>query len=149
MILSAWNVSDLDKMALPPCHVLAQFHVKVETDNATKSTRKLLSCSMYQRSADLFLGVPFNITSYGLLTHMIAHVTGCVTDKLYIAFGDAHIYNNHITQVKKQLDLISKGYAFPTLKILSDTSNIDDIKYEDLIINGYNSHGIIKAPMAI
>ena len=143
MVMSAWNVSDIPKMALPPCHIFAQFYV--ENDCVTNTMR--LSCSMYQRSADLFLGVPFNITSYALLTHMIAHVTGCVADKLIMNFGDAHIYNNHIEQVKTQLD--RPGFKFPKITIDCDTEDIDDIKYEHFKVDGYECHPGIKAPMAV
>lgn len=143
MILSAWNVTDLPHMALPPCHILAQFYVELDPQTDTK----YLSCSMYQRSADLFLGVPFNITSYALLTHMIAHVTGCVAHRLIMNFGDAHVYNDHIEQVKTQLD--RDGFTFPTVSIDCDTSDIDDIEYEHLHVHNYKCHAGIKAPMAV
>ena len=96
-ILSSWNVSDVERMALPPCHTLCQFYVKEEDDT------RYLSCQLYQRSADLFLGVPFNIASYSLLTHMLASVTGCVPDEFVHTFGDLHIYANHMKQVQRQL----------------------------------------------
>ena len=143
MILSAWNVSQLQSMALPPCHILAQFYVH-EKDNV-----KYLSCSMYQRSADLFLGVPFNIASYAMLTHMIAHVTGCTPYELIMNFGDTHLYGNHIEQAKKQLERMNQVVAFPKLYIDSSKKNIDDIKYEDFLLENYESQGSIPAPMAV
>ena len=158
MVLSAWNVSDLDQMALPPCHLLAQFYVKEEeepqTNNPNTKKKKRLSCMMYQRSADLFLGVPFNITSYALLTHMIAHVVpDCEPDELILTFGDTHVYANHVDQVHTQLERFDQCFAFPTLTILGGGgghhNNIDDIRYEDLVVEGYRSHDPIKAPMAV
>ena len=138
MILSAWNVSELRKMALPPCHLLSQFYV--DENNG-------LSCSMYQRSADVFLGVPFNIASYALLTHLIAHVTGCFAKELIMNFGDVHVYKNHKHAIQEQLKRCT--YAFPKLKIHNSTNDIDQIKYEDLEVIDYKSNGTIKAPMAI
>lgn len=150
MILSAWNVSDLDKMALPPCHMMAQFHV---VRNPSSSTEWLLSCAMYQRSADLFLGVPFNITSYALLTHLIAHVVPhCVPHELVMMFGDTHVYSNHFKQALTQLERFDHGFDFPTLRILNNNNNnvdIDHIRYEDLLVDGYRSHDPIRAPMAV
>ena len=145
MILSAWNVSDLDRMALPPCHVFAQFYVKEKDD------KKYLSCAMYQRSADLFLGVPFNVTSYALLTHMLAHVTDCVADELVMFFGDAHVYANHIEPVKTQLARKDRCFEAPTLRIRSaaETKDIDQIQYTDLVLENYQSHDAIQAPMAV
>lgn len=143
MILSAWNVSDLDQMALPPCHVFAQFYVREVSD------KKYLSCAMYQRSADLFLGVPFNVTSYALLTHLIAHVTDCEPDELVMFFGDAHVYANHLEAVKTQLARKDQCYDFPTLRISDTTKDIDQIQYTDLMVENYESHGTISAPMAV
>lgn len=143
MILSAWNVSDLDRMALPPCHVFAQFYVKEVSD------KKYLSCAMYQRSADLFLGVPFNVTSYALLTHMIAHVTDCEPDELVMFFGDAHVYANHIEAVKTQLARKDRCFEFPTLRIITPNKDIDQIKYDNLVVENYQSHDAIQAPMAV
>lgn len=145
MILSAWNVSDLDQMALPPCHMMAQFYVRESKEH----NKKYLSCAMYQRSADMFLGVPFNITSYALLTHMIAHVTDCEPDELIMMFGDAHVYANHAEQVKTQLERYHSCKPFPTLKITKDTNNIDNIEYSNLVVENYVSHDTIKAPMAV
>jgi thymidylate synthase len=146
MVLSAWNVSDLDRMALPPCHMFAQFYVRTDKNN-----RKYLSCAMYQRSADMFLGVPFNITSYALLTHMIAHVTDCEPDELVMFFGDTHVYANHIEQVKTQLERSDQGYPFPTLRIVTETNkqDIDRIEYSDLVVEFYRCHETIPAPMAV
>jgi thymidylate synthase len=142
MILSAWNVSDLDRMALPPCHVFAQFYVKEVSD------KKYLSCAMYQRSADLFLGVPFNVTSYALLTHMIAHVTDCEPDELVMFFGDAHVYANHLEAVKTQLARKDRCFEFPTLRI-TPNKDIDQIQYDNLVVENYQSHDAIQAPMAV
>tara|TARA_Y100000816_G_C26098456_1_gene581714 strand:+ start:768 stop:1856 length:1089 start_codon:yes stop_codon:yes gene_type:complete len=135
-ILSAWNVSDLDKMVLPPCHMFAQFYVR----------DKLLSCQLYQRSADLFLGVPFNIASYGLLTYMIASVTKLVPYRLYITFGDTHVYNTHLDAVKEQLS--NELHEFPKVSIPNKTS-IDDITKDDIELINYKSNKFIKAPMAV
>lgn len=143
MILSAWNVSDLDRMALPPCHVFAQFYVKEVSD------KKYLSCAMYQRSADLFLGVPFNVTSYALLTHMIAHVTDCEPDELVMFFGDAHVYANHIEAVQTQLARKDRCFEFPTLRIITPNKDIDQIQYDNLVVENYQSHDAIQAPMAV
>jgi thymidylate synthase len=137
-IISAWNVDELDNMALPPCHVMSQYHVS--TDNK-------LSCHMYQRSADLFLGVPFNIASYALFTHMIAHVMGMEPGTLTISLGDAHIYANHIDQVNEQLS--REEYPLPSLWLNPDVKNIDDFNMPDIILENYKSHGTIKAEMAV
>lgn len=144
MILTAWNVGELSKMALPPCHVLSQFYVTIDEHG-----EKHLSCAVYQRSADMFLGVPFNITSYALLTHMIAHVTGCQPRELVMHFGDVHVYNNHLEQVREQLERSTSCLPFPTLEITKPTTDIDAITFEDLSVTGYASHGPIKAPMAV
>lgn len=137
-ILSAWNVSDLDKMALPPCHTFSQFYVNNEGE---------LSCNLYQRSADLFLGVPFNIASYALLTHMIAHVCGLKVGDYYHTIGDGHIYNNHLDAVDEQLSRKSK--KFPKLEIVGEHKSIDDFTMDSFEITGYDPHPFIKAPMAI
>lgn len=136
-ILSAWNVGELDKMALPPCHLLAQFYVANST----------LSCKMYQRSADLFLGVPFNIASYALLTHLIAHVCDLNVGKFIHSFGDAHIYHNHITQVKKQLTRIP--YESPTLYLNPEVKDITEFEHDDIAIYDYKCHPFIHAPIAV
>jgi thymidylate synthase len=137
-ILSAWNVSDLDKMALPPCHTFSQFYVNNQGE---------LSCNLYQRSADLFLGVPFNIASYALLTHMIAHVCGLKVGEYYHTIGDGHIYNNHIDAVDEQLARKSK--KFPQLKIIGEHKSIDDFTMDSFEIVDYDPHPFIKAPMAV
>ena len=137
-ILSAWNVSDLDKMALPPCHTFSQFYVNNQGE---------LNCNLYQRSADLFLGVPFNIASYALLTHMIAHVCGLKVGEYYHTIGDGHIYNNHVDAVDEQLSRKSK--KFPQLKIIGDHKTIDDFTMDSFEIVGYDPHPFIKAPMAV
>lgn len=135
-IISAWNPGELDIMALPPCHMMAQFYV-----NNGK-----LSCQMYQRSADMFLGVPFNIASYALFTHMIAQVCNLEVSELIITLGDAHIYNNHFEQVKEQLNRDPKPSA--TLELNSEISVITEFDMEDIELVGYESHEAIKAPMA-
>lgn len=139
MILSAWNVSQLSEMALPPCHIMAQFYVH----------ENKLSCSMYQRSADVFLGVPFNIASYALLTHMIAQVTGTRAYELVINFGDVHVYSNHVEQVKTQLQRYNEGKPFCKLRMNPDKKNIDDFVYSDFEIVDYDPLTSIKAPMAV
>ena len=136
-IISAWNPGELDLMALPPCHMMAQFYV-----NNGK-----LSCQMYQRSADMFLGVPFNIASYALFTHMIAQVCNLEVGDLVITVGDAHIYNNHFDQVKEQLS--RKPLPLPTLKLNPDVSVIMDFDMTDIELVDYESHEAIKAPMAV
>ena len=136
-IISAWNPGELDLMALPPCHMMAQFYV-----NNGK-----LSCQMYQRSADMFLGVPFNIASYALFTHMIAQVCNLEVGDLIITIGDAHIYNNHVDQVKEQLK--RKPLPLPTLQLNSEIGVITDFEMEDIELVGYESHDAIKAPMAV
>lgn len=137
-IVSAWNVAELDQMALPPCHVMFQFYVGA--DNT-------LSCHMYQRSADTFLGIPFNISSYALLTHMIAHVTGLKAKELVISLGDCHIYMDHIDQVKEQLS--REAYPEPTLWLDPSVKTIDDFTMDSIVLNGYQSHSSIKANMAV
>ncbi|WP_323702363.1 thymidylate synthase [Mammaliicoccus sp. Dog046] len=135
-IISAWNPTEIDSMALPPCHTLFQFYVK---DGK-------LSCQLYQRSADIFLGVPFNIASYSLLTHLIAKECNLEVGEFVHTFGDAHIYKNHIDAIQEQLSRDS--YEAPTLEINSDKS-LFDIDYEDLEIKDYKSHPSIKAPIAV
>ena len=138
MVLTAFNVGEMDQMALPPCHTFAQFYV---------SRGKYLSCQVYIRSNDLFLGLPFNIASYALLVHMIVQVTGLEVGELIITIGDAHIYSNHIDQVKQQLS--NSIFEPPTLWLNPEIKSIDDFKMEDIILNNYHSHGAIKAPMAV
>jgi thymidylate synthase len=136
-IISAWNPGELDLMALPPCHMMAQFYV----------SNGKLSCQMYQRSADMFLGMPFNIASYALFTHMIAQVCNLEVGDLIISVGDAHIYDNHFDQVKEQL--ARKPFALPTLKLNPDISVITEFDMNDVELVGYESHEAIKAPMAV
>lgn len=137
-IISAWNVEQLDKMALPPCHVMCQFFV---------STKGELSCQMYQRSADMFLGVPFNIASYAALTTIIARETGLVPNELIMCLGDAHVYANHMDAVEEQLQRDQRN--FPTLRISESAGSYETLRAEDFILEGYNPHGTIKAPMAV
>ena len=137
IIVSSWNVGELESMALQPCHALFQFYV---ADNK-------LSCQMYQRSADVFLGVPFNIASYSLLTHMIAQVCGYEVGDFIHTFGDTHIYLNHIEQVNLQLS--REPMPLPKLKLNKEVKNIEDFKFEDVEILNYNSHPPIKGKISI
>lgn len=137
LLVSAWNVGDLDKMALPPCHIIFQFYV----------ANNRLSCQLYQRSADVFLGVPFNIASYALLTHMIAQVCGLGVGEFIHTTGDTHLYLNHIEQAK--LQLTRTPYKLPTLKLNESITDINDFKYEDIAIENYESHPHIKASVAV
>ena len=136
-IITAWNPGELDIMALPPCHMMAQFYV----------SNGKLSCQMYQRSADMFLGVPFNIASYALFTHMIAQVCNLEVGDLIITIGDAHIYNNHFEQVKEQLT--REPMPLATLNLNPDISVITDFDMDDVELANYTSHDAIKAPMAV
>ncbi len=136
-IVSAWNVGEIHKMALPPCHILFQFYV----------AGGRLSCQLYQRSADIFLGVPFNIASYSLLTLMIAGITGLEPGEFIHTLGDAHIYLNHIDQVK--LQLTRKPYKLPVLSIKPGIRNISDFRFEDFTLQGYVSHPHIKGEISI
>lgn len=136
-IITAWNPGELELMALPPCHMMAQFYV-----NNGK-----LSCQMYQRSADMFLGVPFNIASYALFTHMIAQVCNLEVGELIITIGDAHIYSNHIEQVTEQLK--RKPLPLPTLKLNPEIEVITDFDMKDVELVDYQSHDAIAAPMAV
>ncbi len=137
IIVSAWNVADLSQMALMPCHTLFQFYV----------AEGKLSCQLYQRSADVFLGVPFNIASYALLTMMMAQVCDLEAGDFVHTFGDVHIYNNHIEQVNLQLS--RKPYTLPTMKLNSSVKNIFDFTYEDFTLENYQFHPAIKAPVAV
>ena len=139
IIMSAWNPADLDFMALPPCHMFCQFYVD------TKSNE--LSCIMYQRSADMGLGVPFNIASYALLTHMIAQVTSRKPGDFIHTIGDAHVYMNHVDALKEQIERTPR--AFPKLKINPDKKGIDDFVYDDFEVVGYNPYKSIKMKMAV
>lgn len=137
MIVNAWNVADLPKMALSPCHALFQFYV----------ANGKLSCQLYQRSADTFLGVPFNIASYALLTMMMAQVSGLEAGEFIHTFGDVHLYSNHIEQAKLQLS--REPFALPTLKMNPEIKDLFDFKFEDFTVENYQSHPHIKAPVAI
>ena len=137
MIVSAWNPADLPEMALAPCHCLFQFYV---ADGR-------LSCQLYQRSADIFLGVPFNIASYALLTHMIAHVTRLAPGDFVHTLGDAHLYANHLDQADEQLQRTPR--PLPRLEITRDVSSINDFRFEDFAVIGYEPHAHIKAPVAV
>ncbi len=137
LIVSAWNVSEIDKMALPPCHALFQFYV---ADGR-------LSCQLYQRSADIFLGVPFNIASYALLVLMIAKVTGLKPGDFIHTLGDAHLYSNHLNQVEEQLK--RDPLPLPKMLIIRDVKDIFDFEYEDFLLEDYKSHPHISAPVAV
>lgn len=139
-LLSAWNVSDISAMALPPCHTFSQFYVNNEGE---------LSCSLYQRSADLFLGVPFNVASYSLLTHMIAHVCDLKVGEFIHTIGDAHIYMNHKTAIEEQLSRSEDIRSFPKITLNPNVKNIDDFTMDDFDIIGYDPHPFIKADMAV
>lgn len=137
MIVSAWNPVNVPNMALPPCHTLWQCYV----------ANGKLSLQLYQRSADVFLGLPFNIASYALLTHMLAQVSGLEVGDLIMTLGDAHLYNNHFEQANLQLTREEK--ELPTLELNKEINSIFDFNYEDIVIKNYNPHPIIKAPIAI
>ncbi len=137
IIVSAWNVADLDKMALMPCHAFFQFYV----------ADCKLSCQLYQRSADMFLGVPFNIASYALLTLMVAQVCGLKPGDFVHTFGDTHVYNNHFDQTREQLSRTPR--ALPVMKLNPAVKSIFDFKYEDFTLEGYDPHPLIKAPVAV
>ncbi len=137
LIVSAWNPEDVPSMALPPCHTLFQFYV---LDGK-------LSCQLYQRSADIFLGVPFNIASYALLTHLIAHECGLEVGEFIHTLGDAHIYSNHVEQVQTQLSREPRN--LPTLVINKEKQSVFDFEMEDIRIEGYEPHAAIKAPVAV
>ncbi len=137
LIISAWNVGEIDKMALPPCHTMFQFYV---ADGK-------LSCQLYQRSADVFLGVPFNIASYALLLQMVAHVTDLEVGEFVHTFGDVHLYKNHIEQAKLQLK--REPMPLPSMKIVRKVDSIFDFKFEDFELIDYQSHPHIPAPVAI
>ena len=137
LIVTAWNPTDVPKMALPPCHCLFQFYV----------ANGRLSCQLYQRSADIFLGVPFNIASYALLTLMLAQVTGLKAGDFVHTLGDAHLYQNHLDQAREQLT--RKPYPLPTMRLNRAVTDIFDFKYEDFTLENYRAHPTIKAPIAV
>lgn len=137
LLVSAWNVGELDRMALPPCHVLFQFYV----------ANGRLSCQLYQRSADIFLGVPFNIASYALLTHMVAQQTGLQPGEFIWTGGDCHLYLNHLEQARLQLSRAPR--TLPTLRITRQPDSIFDYRFEDFVIEGYDPWPGIKAPIAV
>ena len=137
LIVTAWNPADVDRMALPPCHCLFQFYV----------ANGKLSCQLYQRSGDIFIGVPFNIASYALLTHMVAHVSGLKAGEFVHTLGDAHLYLNHLDQANEQLKRVP--LALPRLIIKRDVKEIDAFRFEDFEIAGYQSHPHIAAPVAV
>ena len=137
LLVTAWNPADVDKMALPPCHCLFQFYV----------ANGKLSCQLYQRSADIFLGVPFNIASYAMLTHMMAHVTGLKVGEFVHTLGDAHIYLNHLEQIDEQLS--RTPFPLPRLVMKRDVKAIDEFRYEDFEIVNYHTHPHISAPVAV
>jgi len=136
-IVTAWNPADVDRMALPPCHALFQFYV----------ANGRLSCQLYQRSADVFLGVPFNIASYALLTHMVAHVTGLEAGDFVHTLGDAHLYHNHFEQAR--LQLTREPLPLPRLRLNPDVRDLFAFDFKDIAIEGYDSHPHIPAPIAV
>ena len=137
LVVSAWNPADIDKMALAPCHCLFQFYV----------AEGQLSCQLYQRSADIFLGVPFNIASYALLTHMVAHVTGLAVGDFVHTFGDAHLYSNHLEQAHLQLS--REPRPLPVLKLNPAVTSLFDFHFDDVVIEGYDPYPAIRAPVAV
>jgi thymidylate synthase len=136
-VVSAWNVGDLDKMALQPCHALFQFYV----------ANGRLSCQLYQRSADVFLGVPFNIASYALLTMMIAQVTGLQPGEFVHTFGDVHLYHNHFDQAREQLT--REPRPLPVMRLNPDVKSIFEFRFSDFTLENYDPHPSIKAPIAV
>lgn len=150
MIVSAWNVADIDEMAkagLPPCHCLFQFYVSPE--NPSTGAQAKLSCQLYQRSCDTFLGVPFNIASYSLLVMMIAQITNLEVGEFVWTGGDVHLYSNHLEQADLQLTRRDDIRPMPTMKINSDVKNIEDFTIDDFELIDYNPHDSIKAPIAV
>lgn len=163
-IVSAWNVADLDKMALPPCHTMFQFYVEEIDKSIWWSQNKLeiknvvdvgiapkykLSCQLYQRSGDIFLGIPFNIAQYALLTHMITHVCGYAVGEFVHSIGDLHLYSNHVEQAKLQLTRRDSLYKLPRLWLNPDITDIDYFKFNDIKIIEYKSHPAIKGDVAV
>ncbi|EHN00240.1 Cdc21p [Saccharomyces cerevisiae x Saccharomyces kudriavzevii VIN7] len=144
--MSAWNPADIDKMALPPCHIFSQFYVSFP-EGGEGSSKPRLSCLLYQRSCDMGLGVPFNIASYALLTRMIAKVVDMEPGEFIHTLGDAHVYKDHIEVLKQQIKRDPR--PFPKLKIRRDIKDIDDFKLEDFEIEGYNPHPRIQMKMSV
>ncbi|MBL7929352.1 MAG: thymidylate synthase [Bacteroidia bacterium] len=148
LIVSAWNVADIDRMKLPPCHVLFQFYVTPPSDEQKQNRIKgNLSCQLYQRSADLFLGVPFNIASYSLLLMMVAQVCDLHPYEFIHTFGDVHIYSNHVEQA--QLQLTRSPYPLPVMKLNPEAKDIFGFRYQDFELTNYQCHPAIKAPVAV
>ena len=147
LIVSAWNVADLPDMKLMPCHCLFQFYTSPQPLSTSREGRRTLSCQLYQRSADVFLGVPFNIASYALLTMMIAQVCDLDPGEFIHSFGDVHLYNNHFEQAELQLTRVP--FSLPQMKINKEVKNIFDFKFEDFELLNYQSHPGIKAPVAV
>jgi len=149
MIVNAWNVADLPKMALSPCHALFQFYVSLPANSANGGVapKPRLSCQLYQRSADVFLGVPFNIASYALLTMMMAQVCDLEPGEFIHTFGDAHLYTNHLEQAK--LQLTRTPYPLPVMKLNPEVKDLFAFEFEDFTLENYQSHPHIKAPVAI
>ena len=137
LLVSGWNPLEATQVALPPCHTLFQFHVQDDE----------VSCHLYQRSADLFLGVPFNIASYALLTMMVAHVTGKRPGDFVLSFGDVHLYLNHVEQAKEQLSRTPK--PLPVMKLVTPRAELTDFRFEDFVLEQYEPHPAIKAPVAV
>lgn len=146
LIISAWNVAELPQMALMPCHALFQFYV-APPNHRNGEQKPRLSCQLYQRSADVFLGVPFNIASYALLTLMVAQVCGLQGGEFIHTFGDVHLYNNHFEQA--QLQLSRTPYPLPIVKINAEVKNINSFRYEDFTLENYQSHPAIKGKVAV
>lgn len=148
IILSAWNPADLKKMALPPCHMFAQFYVSFPKSSGEEQAKGRLHCQLYQRSCDMGLGVPFNIASYALLTHMLAHVSDLVPGTLTHTMGDAHVYLDHVEALKIQLE--REPRQFPTLDIKRERGgDIDGWLVEDFVVSGYNPHKSIAMKMSV
>jgi thymidylate synthase len=147
LIVSAWNPAEIGRVALPPCHVLFQFYISAAADSSDGEQRRELSCQLYQRSCDLFLGVPFNIASYSLLTMMVAHVVDLTPGDFVHTFGDLHLYKNHLEQAREQLSRDCR--SLPRMKLNPAVKNIHEFKFEDFELIGYDPHPVIKAPIAV